>query len=431
LDFRWQENNAVTKLSQLASLVGDLVPGEFLADVELGLRGVPMALRISPYLLALIDWTDPYPDPIRRQFLPVGTQYEPDHPMALLDSLHEREDSPVPGLTHRYPGKALFLSVDFCPVYCRFCTRSYAVGPDTSTLAKVDLGARKHRWESALRYISERPELEDIVVSGGDAYRLRPDQLRGLGHRLLDIPHVRRFRFATKGPAIQPMKILTDEEWVAALAEVAQRGRNMHKEVCLHTHFNHPSEITGITDDALGLLFERGIMVRNQSVLQRGVNDNADILIELCWRLSAINAHPYYVFMHDLVPGAEDLRTSVADAISAEKCVRGTVAGFNTPLFAVDAPGGGGKRDVHSFEHYDRETGISVYIAPSVKPGQLFAYFDPLRDLSPTIQDAWADPRQREQMIEDVLATARRSGSPLITGVRMRRQGSRWPPIPR
>ena len=407
-DHTWQEKHAITSPKRLIAAVRDLIGADFRADVEEGFHRAPMAVRISPYLLALIDWNDPLRDPIRRQFLPIGSELEPDHPMLTLDSLHEQDDAPVPGLTHRYPDKALFLALDTCPVYCRFCTRSYAVGTDTDEVEKVQLRANKLRWERAFRYIAERPELEDIVISGGDAYRLKASQIREIGDRLLDIPHIRRFRFATKGLAILPQKILTDDPWVDALTAVVDRGRALGKDVCVHTHFNHPSEVTGMSADALQRLHSRGIVVRNQSVFQRGVNDDAATMKELCRRLGYINVHPYYVYVHDLVQGTEDLRTSVADALRVEKRLRGAVAGFNTPTFVVDAPGGGGKRDAHSFEHYDRETGVSVYSAPAVKPGKLFLYFDPLSKLSDAARADWQDPARQKAMIAHAEETARR-----------------------
>tara|TARA_Y100001938_G_scaffold33630_2_gene46128 strand:+ start:9612 stop:10979 length:1368 start_codon:yes stop_codon:yes gene_type:complete len=406
LDYKWQEKNAITNPKKLIAAVQDIVSPEFIEDVKSGFGAAPMAVRISPYLLSLIDWDDPYNDPIRRQFLPVGSQLEPDHPMLTLDSLHEQGDSPVPGLTHRYPDKALFLALDTCPVYCRFCTRSYAVGLNTDTVEKVSIKANQDRWGEIFEYIRRRKELEDIVISGGDMYRLKASQVRELGHALLDIPHVRRFRFATKGLAIQPMKILTDTDWVDAVTEVVDRGRKMHKEVVIHTHFNTPNEVTGISQDAMNLLFERGITVRNQSVLQRGVNDTPELMISLIKKLSYINVHPYYVYVHDLVQGTEDLRTTVKEAVNLEKEVRGITAGFNTPLFIVDTLGGGGKRDVHSFEYYDRDTGISIYRAPAVKKEQLFTYFDPMRSLSDTAKEYWKDPKKREQMIRAAKASA-------------------------
>lgn len=409
LDVRWQEKHAVTSPKKLLQTVLDLVPAEFIADVEDGFQRAPMAVRVTPYVLSLIDWSNPYSDPLRRQFIPVGSQLRPDHPMLTLDSLSEQADAPVPGLTHRYPDKALFLTLDTCPVYCRFCTRSYAVGLDTDQVEKVQLRVDSHRWHRAFRYIAERPELEDIVVSGGDAYRLKPEQIREIGHTLLDIPHIRRIRFATKGPAILPMKLLTDTEWVSALTEVADKGRNLDKEVCVHTHFNHPNEVTGISADALRVLFRRGITVRNQSVFQRGVNDSAETMITLGRRLSYINVHPYYVYIHDLVKGTEDLRTPVSQGIAVEKRLRGATAGFNTPTFVVDAPGGGGKRDMHSYEHYDRETGISIYTAPSVKAGRFFAYFDPLDSLSPAIQASWNNPMEAEEMIRAAMEVAKKA----------------------
>ncbi len=405
LDHMWQAKNTITNPQKLLAAVQDLVPQSFYDDVATGFSRAPMSIRVSPYLLSLIDWTNPYEDPLRRQFVPVASRLLPDHPKLTLDSLHEQADAPVPGLTHRYPDKALFLALDTCPVYCRFCTRSYAVGVDTDEVEKVSLKATEDRWQRAFRYIGERPELEDIVVSGGDSYQLKARQISLIGDTLLDIEHVRRIRFATKGPAVMPMKLITDDEWVDALTRVVEKGRRLHKEVVLHTHFNHPNELTAITRRGLDRLHERGIIVRNQAVLQRGVNDTVPVMQRLVKRLGFCNVQPYYVYVHDLVKGVEDLRTTVQTAVDLEKAVRGVTAGFQTPTFVCDAPGGGGKRVVHSFEHYDRDTGISVWAAPSVKPG-FFLYFDPIDTLAPEIQARWADVAEQDRMIETAIAAA-------------------------
>jgi lysine 2,3-aminomutase len=408
LDHNWQAKSSITKIDKLISTIQDLAPAEFIKDVELGMKKAPMSVRVSPYLVALIDWASPYVDPLRTQFFPLASRLLPDHPQLQLDSLHEQDDAPVPGLTHRYTDKALFLPLDQCPVYCRFCTRSYAIGLDTEEVEKVHLRASDERWQRAFKYIASRPELEDIVISGGDAYQLRANQITEIGEALLAMPNIRRLRFATKGPAVMPQKILTDEAWVDALTGVVDKGRKLHKEVVVHTHFNHPNEITGITEDAMNKLLERAIIVRNQSVLQRGVNDSPETMTALVKRLGHVNVHPYYVYVHDLVKGVEDLRTSVDTALHIEKHVRGSTAGFNTPTFVVDAPGGGGKRDAHSYEYYDRETGISVYTAPAVKPGKLFLYFDPLHQLSTSTQRRWEDPTERQTMIDDAIGRARK-----------------------
>ena len=407
LDHTWQAKNSITKIDKLLATVQGIVPAGFIDDIELGMKRAPMSVRVSPYMVSLINWEDPYNDPIRIQFFPLASRLLPDHPKLDLDSLHEQEDAPVPGLTHRYQDKALFLPLDTCPVYCRFCTRSYAVGIDTEGVEKVNLKANDERWKRAYAYMASRPELEDIVISGGDAYQLRAQQLTEIGEALLAMPNIRRMRFATKGPAVMPQKILTDTAWVDALTAVVEKGRKLHKEVVLHTHFNNPNEITEITEAAMNKLMERGITVRNQSVLQRGVNDTPATMTLLVKRLGHINVHPYYVYVHDLVKGVEDLRTTVDTALLIEKHVRGYTAGFNTPTFVVDAPGGGGKRDAHSYEYYDRESGISVYTAPSVKPGQYFLYFDPLHQLSAVAQRQWQDPAEQERMVESALAKAK------------------------
>ncbi len=408
LEHAWQSKNTITRIDKLLNALRDLVSPEFIADAEEGFKRSPMSVRVSPYLLSLIDWDNPNEDPLRRQFIPLGSRLLPDHPGLNLDSLNEQGDAPVPGLTHRYPDKALFLPLNTCPVYCRFCTRSYAVGVDTEEVEKVNLKVNEERWRLAFSYIASRPELEDIVVSGGDAYNLRASQLTEIGEALLAMPNIRRIRFATKGPAVMPQKILTDTPWRDALCGVVERGRALHKEVVLHTHFNHPNEITGITEDAMNALFSRGVTVRNQSVLQRGVNDTVDEMQLLIKRLGHVNVHPYYVYVHDLVKGVEDLRTTLDTAIYIEKHVRGLTAGFNTPTFVVDAPGGGGKRDAHSYEHYDRETGISVYTSPNVRKGEYYLYFDPLHALSQSACRRWADDGERQTMLHNALLRARR-----------------------
>ena len=137
------------------------------------------------------------------------------------------------------------------------------------------------------------------------------------------------------------------------------------------------------------------------------MNDTPEIMTLLIKRLGHVNVHPYYVYVHDLVPSVEDLRTTLDTALHIEKHVRGATAGFNTPTFVVDAPGGGGKRDAHSYEYYDRDSGISVFTAPSVKPGQYFLYYDPLDHLSETMRRRWADPVDRETMVELALQKAK------------------------
>ncbi len=410
LDHIWQGRQSIKTPDELLETITDLVPASFIEDAREGFARAPMAVRVSPYLIASIDWNDPYNDPIRRQFIPVASRLLPDHPRLTLDSLNEQNDSPVPGLIHRYVDKALFLPLNTCPVYCRFCTRSYAIGPDTEEVDKARLAKTPKDWQDAFAYIASRPELEDIVISGGDTYQLAPKMLALIGDALLAIPHVRRMRFATKGPAVMPMKILTDHAWTEALCGIVDRGRKLGKEVVLHTHFNSPNEISWITQKAMRLLFERGVYVRNQTVLIRGVNDDIATMTTLVKRLEYINVHPYYVYMHDLVKGVEELRTSIQTAVDLEKNVRGTTAGFNTPLFICDAPGGGGKRDVHSYEYYDRENGIAVYTAPSVKPGKFFLYFDPIDTLTPVAQLRWRSPAQQEQMIA---AALERAGGPV------------------
>jgi len=400
-DHMWQMKNSIKKVEQVKTVLGELCSEEFYQDMLDGQHKTPMNIRITPYVFALIDWKDPVHDPLRKQFLPIGSQFLPDHPYYEADSLHEDVDSPVPGLTHRYYDKVLFLPTTICPVYCSYCTRSRLIGGSTETVEKETYGVNTARMEAAFEYIRNTPQVEDVVISGGDAFMLTSKQLTYIGESLLNIPHIRRIRFATKGIAIYPQKITSDHEWFNALCAVHKMGKDMGKSVVVHTHFSSPKEITIYSKMAMDRLFAAGIIVRNQAVLQEGVNDSINDMVLLIRQMEYMNVQPYYVYIHDMVPGCEHFRTTIAESVALEKAMRGTTAGFNTPTFVCDAPGGGGKRHIASYEYYDEENGISVWTAPNVKPGEVFFYFDPIRKLSPEAQARWADPDKREQMIAD------------------------------
>ncbi|KAK1829869.1 hypothetical protein QBC39DRAFT_355608 [Podospora conica] len=356
---------------------------EFIKDVLDGVTAATMAIRMTPYVLSRVNWEDPRHDPIVRQFLPMKSMMIPDHPKLALDSLHETADSPVKGLVHRYPDKALFLPTSVCPTYCMFCTRSYAVGADTDTVTKASLKPTRKRWEEAFAYIESQPGLHDIVVSGGDSYYLAPDQLRLIGERLISMPNIKRFRFASKGLAVAPSRILDESDgWVNALIDISNKAKKAGKSMAFHTHFNHPNEISWISRDASQKLFEAGVMVRNQAVLLRGVNDDYETISTLIRDLADNHVFPYYIYQCDMVERVEHLRTPLQTILDLEAKMRGSIAGFMMPSFVVDLPGGGGKRLACSFHSYDRKTGVSKYTAPAVtgrdKENKVYEYYDPI-----------------------------------------------------
>jgi lysine 2,3-aminomutase len=398
LNHTWQDKHSIIRIEQLETVVRDKVPAAVLDDIRAGLKKVGMSIRLNPYVMDLIDWRNAETDPIRRQFLPMLSELEADHPCMSVDSLEERNTSPAPNLVHRYPDKVLFLVTSVCPVYCQYCTRSYAVGQDTPSLQKDNVTSA-NGWAAALDYIRSHPAIEDVVVSGGDIARLKPQNIKALGHALLDIEHVRRIRFATKSVSVQPMKFLSDEAWFSAIVEVARRGREMFKNVFVHTHFNHPREVTPLVEKAMRRLFAESIYVRNQAVLLRGVNNDPATLIDLTKKLGRVNIQPYYVYSCDMVMGTEHFRVSIDEMQHLEREVRGATAGFNTPLFIVDAPGGGGKRDVHSYEYRNDKYGITGYRSPSVDRNRMFFHFDPLRTLDAAARAEWRAAGGREAIL--------------------------------
>ncbi len=411
-DSAWQDRNAVTRLAQLKAALDGMVSSRVVEEIEAGLSKTGMSIRLNPYVLSLIDWSNAETDPIRRQFLPMRCEQEDDHPCLEIDSLAEREHSPVTSIVHRYPDKVLFLVTSVCPVYCQYCTRSYAVGQDTPLIVKDHVTSAQN-WLPALDYIRSHTQIEDVVVSGGDLARLKPAHVRSLGNALLDIAHVQRIRLATKVLSVQPMKLLSDHEWRGAVLELVARARSMFKDVCVHTHFNHPNEVTPVAEAAMRRLHEHGVFVRNQAVLLRGVNDDAGTLRSLIKRLGRINIHPYYVYLCDMVKATEHFRVPLRTAQRLEKEVRGTTAGFNTPLFIVDTPSG--KRDVHSAEFHDTEYGVSGFVSPAVADGQMRYYFDPIRSLGHAAARAWMMPEARRSIMALVGAKVQPSMLPLVT----------------
>jgi lysine 2,3-aminomutase len=405
-DHRWQERHSLTSIEQLRAVLGSRLSPGLYQDLRDGLSRTPMRLRLTPYLAALIDWANPADDPIGRQFLPLGSRFLPDHPFCQSDSLNEDDDQVAPFLVQRYPDRVLFLPLTICPVYCTFCTRSRLVGGSTAARPKHTYGASPGAWAETFSYLRTHPEIEDVVISGGDAAMLDAEVLESIGRTLIEMPHIRRVRYATRGLSAIPMKVTSDDAWVTAIGRVNDAAHRQMKEVCVHTHFNSGEEITAWTVAAAQRLIDLGIRVRNQSVLLRGVNDSTGTLHRLITRLAYIQFQPYLVYLHDMVPGCEHLRTRLSDAQRLYKTLLGTTSGFNVPRFVCDAPGGGGKRLVFSEEAYDPEVGVSAWSAPGVKPGRLFYYFDPIDLLPESGQAVWRDLSERNRRLAAFQANA-------------------------
>lgn len=187
--------------------------------------------------------------------------------------------------------EATALSV--CPTYCTYCTRSYAVGADTESVSKKSVKPTRKRWDEVFAYIDSHPQIQDIVISGGDSYLLQPEHIKMIGERLIGIPHVRRFRFATKGLAVAPTRLLDPEDgWAAAIIDISHKARRAGKSMAVHTHFNHPNEFSWVTEMAAQRFLEAGVTVRNQSVLLRGVNDDFKTMSTLIRSLADNNISP-------------------------------------------------------------------------------------------------------------------------------------------
>ncbi len=322
-DWKWQVKNRIETLEQLKKYV-KLTPEE-----EEGVKKTLSTLRmaITPYYLSLIDPTDPH-DPVRRQCIP--TELE-THQVAsdLLDPLHEDEDSPTPGLTHRYPDRVLFLITDMCSMYCRHCTRRRFAG-------QTDNECGPDRIEKALEYIEKTESVRDVLLSGGDALMVSDKKLEYIISRLRQIPHVEIVRLGTRTPVVCPQRITPE------LCDMLKK----YHPVWINTHFNHPNEVTVESRRACEMLANAGIPLGNQSVLLRGVNDCVHVMKHLVHELVKMRVRPYYIYQCDLSMGLEHFRTPVSKGIEIIEGLRGHTSGFCIPTFVVDAPGGGGKTPV-------------------------------------------------------------------------------------
>ena len=319
-DWKWQVKNRIETVEELKKYIS------LTTEEEVGIRESLKTLRmaITPYYLSLIDTEDPF-DPVRKQSIPTINELyiSPDD---LQDPLHEDSDSPVPGLTHRYPDRVLFLITDMCAMYCRHCTRRRFAG-------QRDAALPTERIDKAIDYIARTPQVRDVLLSGGDALLMSNDKLEYILKKLRDIPHVEIIRIGTRTPVVMPQRITDD------LVNMIKK----YHPVWVNTHFNHPNEITPESTEACGRLADAGIPLGNQSVLLRGINDCSHVMKKLVTGLVKIRVRPYYIYICDQSMGISHFRTPVSKGIEIIENLRGHVSGYAVPTFVVDAPGGGGK----------------------------------------------------------------------------------------
>ena len=318
--WEWHLRNKIKKAEDLKKYIS-LSPEEE-KGIEECLTKFRMA--ITPYYLSLADFDDAN-DPIRLQCIPsvheLTTSAED-----LLDPLHEDSDSPVRGLTHRYPDRALLLITDQCGMYCRHCTRRRFAGQHDHAMSAAEI-------DEAIAYIEKTPAIRDVLLSGGDPLHMKDENLEYILKKLRAIPHVEIIRLGTRLPVVLPQRI-TDG--------LCQMLRKYHP-VWINTHFNHPNEITSDSAAACEKLADAGIPLGNQSVLLAGVNDCVHVMKDLVQKLMKIRVRPYYIYQCDLARGIAHLRTPVSKGIEIIEALRGHTSGLAVPTFVVDAPGGGGK----------------------------------------------------------------------------------------
>lgn len=282
-------------------------------------------ISITPYYLSLIDRINFRHDPIFRQSFPNLLEANiADHD--LCDPLAEDKDSPVPGITHRYPDRVLFHVSNICSMHCRHCTRKRKVG-DLDYIPSEDV------IKGGVEYIRRTPEVRDVLLSGGDPLMLSDDYLEWILSEVRSIPHVEIIRIGTRMPVVLPYRITDD------LITMLKR----YQPVWINTHFNHPREITRSSKEAVRKLADGGFPLGNQSVLLAGVNDCPRIMKTLVHKLVHNRIRPYYLYQCDLSEGLSYFRTPIGKGIEIMENLIGHTSGFARPIYVIDAPGGGGK----------------------------------------------------------------------------------------
>lgn len=288
--------------------------------------GARYAVALTPAIALLIDRDDPN-DPIARQFVP-DTAELTELPLEQADPIGDLAHSPVEGIVHRYPDRVLLKAVHVCPVYCRFCFRREMVGPSgLGTLTKEQLDA-------AIAYIAEHTEIWEVILTGGDPLVLSARRLREIMERLAGIGHLKVVRFHTRVPVVEPERI--DADLVDAL-------KASGKTTYVALHANHPRELTCEARMACGRLIDAGIAMLSQTVLLRGVNDDAEVLAELMRAFVENRIRPYYLHHPDLAPGTGHFRLGLAEGKALVEQLRGRISGLCQPTYILDIPGGHGK----------------------------------------------------------------------------------------
>ncbi|MGD2145353.1 MAG: lysine 2,3-aminomutase [Anaerolineae bacterium] len=326
-DWRWQSAHRVTTVDELSQVIN--LEEEERQVIEESLNSLRMA--ITPYYASLMD-PDDATCPIRMRAVPkvLETEVAPED---MRDPLHEDVDSPVPGLTHRYPDRVLFLVTDRCAMYCRHCTRRRMAG-------ETDRPRSHEQIDEMLAYVRATRGVRDVLLSGGDPLTLSTPRLEYVVAKLREIPHVEIIRYGTSTPVVLPQR-MTDE-----LLDMSKK----YQPIWINTHFNHPKELTAESKQALAKLADAGFVLGNQSVLLKGVNDCPYVIKELVQRLVENRVRPYYLYQCDLSRGISHFRTSIGRGIEIMEHLRGHTSGFAVPPYIVDLPGGGGKTPVNP--HY-------------------------------------------------------------------------------
>ncbi|MCC5926034.1 MAG: KamA family radical SAM protein [Bacteroidetes bacterium] len=349
-DWKWQLRNRIRTAEELARWIN-------LTDSEIQAIEATKAYfrwQITPYYASLMDRDDPT-CPVRRQVVPQMDEMDDDFDILSLDPLEELAHSPVKNLVHNYNDRVAFCVAAECAVYCRYCLRKRMVGDGEYAMNKTEL-------QEGIDYIAAHPEIRDVLLTGGDPMILNDANLEWILSRLRAIPHVELIRIGTRFPVLNPYRFTPE------FCEMIGK----YHPVWINTHYNHPKELTADAALACDRITRAGAPLGNQTVLLKGINNNADVLKTLFKDLVKMRVRPYYLYQAQLIGGTRHFRTTIEEGMELMEQLRGRISGFAIPTYVLDTPHGKVPLTPNGFKKRDGE-----YIEVQAYGGEIWREYNP------------------------------------------------------
>ncbi len=402
----WQLANLITDSRQVRELLAYQASEAFLDELEQLLCMCPRALRLTPYQFSLINWSEPWGDPIRKQYIPLACEIEPDHPLLQLAGGSTTDRTLPLGVTNHEPRHARIHVPELGLLNGPLSLRAHDRQQQRSLNGIDTQGDVDHVWRDAMHWLHRAVHVENVTLHGADIFVMEAETLSRRLKELLAVPHLRRLLIETEGLGALPQRILRDGDWLDALAAISREARQRGIEFRLQASIHHPAEITLVTQKAMDVLFLQGVRVSNRTLLMRGVNDDEATMRKLVEQLTWIHMRPTTIECLPMLRGGELHRTSLRRAIELEEALRHTRGLAQQPRFVVPTSHGGQLRSLGGSEAYCDQRGVAVFRPMRGEGEELTFVFDPLKVLEAPMRRGMLHPVHRKQAVQKVLDMA-------------------------